>query len=90
MIETLNIKKCVRVNTIFGTGVIHTMQRWQRIARQKGESFWYRTYGVKLDIAYGSKFKYLPEQIGFLHRDEIDIIEMVDNRITPDNVKKML
>lgn len=86
----LDIKKCIRVSTIYGTGVIHALERWPRIGRQAGESYWYRTYGVKLDVVHKNAFMDLPDGIGMMHRDEIDVIDMVDGRITPFNVSKTL
>jgi tRNA A37 threonylcarbamoyladenosine dehydratase len=71
-IKTYPLKKHIKVNTIYGTGKIVIIQRWDRIARKQNESFYYTTYGCILDNS--DKFKYKTNKIGYLHRDEINLI----------------
>jgi hypothetical protein len=86
LIQQIDVKTCVRVATDFGTGTVQNIQRWPRIGRQAGESYWYRTYGIKLEAEHGNKFRGLTNGIGYMHRDEFFILDVQYRPITPKNV----
>ncbi len=70
----IKLKRPVMAHTVFGMGEVVSINKWKTLAKRDEDPIWYKQYCVRLYKS--SKFQYLRNKLGWMHRDEIIIATM--------------